>query len=203
MKEKWDHVYFGDKGVLFSQLSSVFSDELSVVIKKIRKKYFLLKIGKKSVEGIVGSKKILILCYGNICRSPFAEHFLKNILDDSSYDIKSTGFHKSVGRSSPEYYQCVCDEFGINLEGHKSSLISSDIAGWADVILLMDFYNYELADKFLSPNDLKKCYFLGGFSSDTIEVLDPYGLKKNEIFEIVNHMKKSILAFAKILQGRV
>lgn len=200
-KERWDHASFSDWKVLFSQITTIIRNESSTIINKIRKNYLLNKMRRKQVNVISKSKRILVLCYGNICRSPFVEYSLKHKLDSSIYDVKSSGFHESVNRSSPEYYQNICNDFDIDLKSHKSSLVNSDLADWADIIILMDYKNHELAFEKLSSSNFSKCYFLGGFSSGAIEIRDPYDLNNNEIIEIVGEMEKSTLAFVNILQG--
>ena len=203
LKEKWDHVYFNDKSVLINQLILVVRGEISIAINKVRKKIILSKMKRKNNKRIKVSKKILILCYGNICRSPFVEYLLRYTLQDSAYDIKSAGFHSSINRSSPEYYQHICNDFGISLDEHKSNLVDSELADWADAIILMDYNNYELAKINFTPANFDKCFFLGSFSSGLIEILDPYGLNNKEISGIVEGMQESTLAFARELQGQV
>jgi len=194
-RERWDHAYYFDRGVLLKQLYSIFYNETSVLKNKIKKIFLLKKMKVKSGGEIVGVKNILVLCYGNICRSPFVEYSLKEALKDSGCVVKSAGFHTAINRASPEYYQKICNDFEINLEDHKSNLVDAKVADWADIILLMDFKNYELASDYLSSSNLKKCYLLGGFSDGDIEIMDPYGMESKKILEIVTKIKKSTLAF--------
>jgi protein-tyrosine phosphatase len=50
-------------------------------------------------------KNILIVCVGNICRSPMAEYLLQKMTNKQSMDIKvtSAGLGALVGHSADEY----------------------------------------------------------------------------------------------------
>ncbi|PHR95611.1 MAG: hypothetical protein COA78_29885 [Blastopirellula sp.] len=197
-KEKWDHFDLRDLGVFKKQISMIVRKEINTINNKLYKKYILFKY--RFIKDIPKANKILVLCYGNICRSPFVEHSLISSFNNDAYEVKSAGFHENINRNSPDYYQDICRGEGIDLENHKSVLVNSDLANWADLILLMDYKNYECAKSKLSPPNLKKCYFLGGDEKGDIEILDPYGKSSKEILAIVLQMKKSVSGFvSKIL----
>lgn len=84
---------------------------------------------------------ILVLCLGNICRSPYAEHRLRTELSRAglpSIDIDSAGFIRP-GRPSPELARRVAAGRGVDLEDHRSRVLEADAEapGPADLVLVM------------------------------------------------------------------
>ena len=87
--------------------------------------------------------KILMVCLGNICRSPLAEGILAhktqhlNIIVDSA---GTAGYH--VGKL-PDYRSIeIADKYNINLRNQKARQFSRDDFDEFDVIYAMDTNNY-------------------------------------------------------------
>jgi len=198
-REKWDHVYLNDIHVFTNQIKIICKKEFVTLKNKINKLLVLRKYKRKGMFELPVSKNILVLCYGNICRSPFVEHLLQSTLSVSNYEVKSSGFHKNVNRTSPASYRELCNLEGVDLMGHTSSSVDSELADWADIILLMDYKNYEFVLSELDLSVLKKCYFLGSFSTGDVEILDPYGKKDGDVLKILNQMKRSVFSFKRKL----
>jgi protein-tyrosine-phosphatase/predicted ATP-grasp superfamily ATP-dependent carboligase len=198
-KEKWDHVYFNDLNVFLSQIKIILNKEFITLKNKIKKSLVLSKFKRKGMLELPEAKNILVLCYGNICRSPFVEHLLLSTLAGTSYEVRSSGFHKNVNRTSPASYRELCNAEGVDLIDHTSSSVDAKLAGWADIILLMDYKNYELVLSDLDSSVLKKCYFLGSFSKGDVEISDPYGKEDGEVLKVLGQMKRSVINFGKIL----
>jgi protein-tyrosine phosphatase len=79
---------------------------------------------------------ILVICIGNICRSPMAEGLFKRALPDCT--IVSAGLGALVGQSAdPIAIQLMADE-GVNISAHIAQQISPAMVSRAEVILVMD-----------------------------------------------------------------
>jgi len=80
---------------------------------------------------------ILILCSGNICRSPFAEGCLRQT---HGYErVKSVGVHFQENRLTPsDIQQIAMEDHGVDLSGHKSRCLDEGLIEWADIVLVMD-----------------------------------------------------------------
>jgi len=87
------------------------------------------------------TKNILFVCFGNICRSPFAEGLFtklaaqteqKNLLADSA------GLFALPGNSVTSLAQRVAVEHDVDLSGHKAKLVSKALVKWSDLILVME-----------------------------------------------------------------
>ncbi len=83
-------------------------------------------------------RSILVLCYGNICRSPYAAERLRVLLGTASgsTSVVSAGFHKS-GRPPPDTALAVASERGVGMSGHRSRLVDMDMLRESDLVLVV------------------------------------------------------------------
>lgn len=118
---------------------------------------------------------ILVLCYGNIYRSPFVEYYLKHITPQAlKLNIKSAGFHDKTGRSSADDYVDYCMNWGVDLSTHRSNLVSKELLDWAEIIIIMDGHNYKMLTQNYA-DVARKIIWLGSVSTKTPTVIaDPY-----------------------------
>lgn len=117
------------------------------------------------------SKTIAVCCHGNICRSPFAAQ----LLESSGRTILSRGFLPLPGRRSPRNAVTAAAAFGVDLEPHRSAVLTLDEARSVDMILLFDRQNW-LSLRALDPSLLARAAFLGAADpSGPLEISDPYG----------------------------
>ena len=145
-------------------------------------------------------KTILVMCYGNIYRSPFVSYYLQSLLSDElPFKVQSAGFHEKEGRlSEPEHVQ-YCKKWNIDLSTHRSRKVTEDLFDWADIIIIMDGHNYNMA-KIMAPSISAKLIWLGGLSNRTPnEISDPYGLANKEQAIIVNQLADATLELSKTL----
>lgn len=81
---------------------------------------------------------ILVLCDGNICRSPFAEALLMLELGtDSGAEVTSAGFI-GPGRETPPEGVETAHRMGVDLTGHVSRSVNRSMLRDADLIVVMD-----------------------------------------------------------------
>ena len=82
-------------------------------------------------------RSMLVVCYGNICRSPMAAALFRRALAGTGIEIGSAGFI-GPGRGSPPEAVAVAAGAGVDLSGHRSRLLTPDLVRWADLIVVMD-----------------------------------------------------------------
>lgn len=80
-------------------------------------------------------KSILVVCYGNICRSPYLAAVLSAALPDVA--VSSAGF-VGAGRTVPEHSHTIAARRRLDLRAHRSRILSRDIAASADLVIVMD-----------------------------------------------------------------
>lgn len=79
---------------------------------------------------------ILVVCVGNICRSPLGERVLASLLPDCV--VTSAGIGAVVGAEADETATEVARAHGISLDGHVARQFTAEIGSRADLILVME-----------------------------------------------------------------
>lgn len=82
-------------------------------------------------------KNILVVCTGNICRSPTGEYLLKKALGPD-FNVMSAGLGALVDHPAHETSQKIALEHGVDMSAHRARQINLDIVKWADLILTME-----------------------------------------------------------------
>jgi len=87
-------------------------------------------------------KRITIVCTGNVCRSPMAEHLLRHALQahpelDERLLVRSAGISAMAGAPPSSNAVRALQKVGLNLEPHRSQPLSSDILEETDLVLGM------------------------------------------------------------------
>ncbi len=86
---------------------------------------------------------IVFVCKGNVCRSAFAEHRLKDLLNQDAVNIDSCGMDVDQGNLPPRDSVTVAAEFSCSLAGRRAKgLAECDIEG-TDLILAMEYWQYK------------------------------------------------------------
>lgn len=85
-------------------------------------------------------RSILVVCVGNICRSPAGERLLAARLAELGADtvVSSAGIAALVGHAADETTQAVAQERGISLDGHVARQFTHALGQAADLILVME-----------------------------------------------------------------
>lgn len=117
---------------------------------------------------------ILVLCTGNICRSPIVEAVIANgLAADSEKHVWSAGIGALVGRGAHSNSKAVSSAHGVDLDSHVAQQLNTVMVDKADVILVMDdgHLSYMRAKY---PQASGKTFLLGRWS-DNAQVPDPIG----------------------------
>ena len=78
---------------------------------------------------------ILVVCVGNICRSPMAEFFLKQSYP--KLNIESAGLSAMVGHSADNKAIACMDALNIDMRSHIARQINAELIKKADLVLVM------------------------------------------------------------------
>ncbi|MDF1678698.1 MAG: low molecular weight phosphotyrosine protein phosphatase [Legionellaceae bacterium] len=84
-------------------------------------------------------KHVLIICVGNICRSPIAEALLHNLVSANYPDVSvsSAGLGALVGHPADPISQELMQLRGIDLSGHVARQLSPELVFESELILTM------------------------------------------------------------------
>ncbi|MCS2154947.1 low molecular weight protein-tyrosine-phosphatase Wzb [Scandinavium goeteborgense] len=127
--------------------------------------------------------KILVVCVGNICRSPTGERLLKNYLP--SLDVESAGLGALVGKGADDSAASVAAIHNISLDGHCARQISGKMCREYDLILTME--KRHIARLCEIAPEMRGKVMLFGHWDDEREIPDPYR-KSRDAFEAVYHL---------------
>ena len=116
--------------------------------------------------------KILFVCLGNICRSPFAEA----LADDRGLSADSVGFI-GPGRNPPHEAIDASSRLGIYHGDHVSREILREDVEAADLIVVFDRFNVQRV-RSAFPSALSKTMWLGDLDPEWTgkrAIIDPWG----------------------------
>ena len=83
-------------------------------------------------------KNILVLCTGNVCRSPTAAFLLRRELAGVDCSIRSAGIAAVLNSSAEELAQKVALEHGLDISSHRSCQVTMNMLQWADLVLVIE-----------------------------------------------------------------
>tara|TARA_R110000868_G_scaffold186282_4_gene428687 strand:- start:1178 stop:1633 length:456 start_codon:yes stop_codon:yes gene_type:complete len=121
--------------------------------------------------------KILMVCLGNICRSPLAEGILKNKLNNDLFFIDSAGtggYH--IGNKPDHRSIAVAKKYGIDISQQRCRKFKIEDFTIFDLIYVMDQNNFnDIIHLTKEKNQLNKVkLLLNEANLNTTEVPDPY-----------------------------
>ncbi len=80
---------------------------------------------------------ILFVCYGNICRSPIAEHLARQRKLTTGL-IDSAGVNPTIARPTAEAVAVMKEEYGIDISGHRPKGLEEVALEMFDYIVAAD-----------------------------------------------------------------
>lgn len=136
-------------------------------------------------------KKVMMLCLGNICRSPLAEGVFKHCVESSKYagmiEVASAGTGSwHVGDRPNATSIEVAAENGVDITAQRARQLSRFDLNEFDLILGMDRNNLEDLNA-LGSGKAQTDYFMNYAGFKGIDVPDPWG-QSIEAFEEVYEM---------------
>jgi protein-tyrosine phosphatase len=135
--------------------------------------------------------KILMVCLGNICRSPLAEGLLASKLPKEKFTVDSAGtgnYH--IGKQPDQRSIFTAQKNGLDITYQKARQFSPDDFDYFDYIYVMDSSNYDdVIELAKNENHKNKVEMILNylFPGENVDVPDPYyGLQNG--FDMVYEM---------------
>lgn len=149
--------------------------------------------------------KVLMVCLGNICRSPLAEGILKSKTDSRFVLVDSAGtagYH--IGNNPDQRSIAVAKKYGIDISGQRCRKFSYIDFAQFDIIYAMDLSNYnDIMALTNDKNEIEKVKLLleeGG--SSVKEVPDPYYGGADGFEEVYNLINEACSVIAEKLNSK-
>lgn len=122
---------------------------------------------------------VLMVCTGNICRSPMAAGLASHLLPERLRDrvqITSAGVSALQDHPAEPNAIAAMSEIGIDISSHRARQITRRLVGVVDLILTMEVMQREIVRDLLLP-EKEKVRLLTDFCPHSREpdIKDPYG----------------------------
>lgn len=127
---------------------------------------------------MIHCKAILVVCTGNVCRSPMAAGLLRHRLSTvglaDDYEVRSVGTWAVAGSMATAHACQAMAERGIDITPHRARDITARDVAEADLILVMTTAHREaIVAEFQDAHS--KTYLLSEMIDKSYEIADPYG----------------------------
>ena len=139
--------------------------------------------------------KILVVCVGNICRSPTAEYLFKSLLSDK--EIASAGVGALVGKPADKTAFSVANEHGVDMSEHTAQQLTSELCREFDLILVMEQGHINAVTN-IAPEARGKTMLLSQWL-DKQDIPDPYRQSKEAFDYAFDLIERSVRAWSKKL----
>ncbi len=119
-------------------------------------------------------ERILVVCTGNICRSPMAAALLGHNLasHNPAVEVQSAGLAALVGYPADPLAQDLMRDRGIDLSNHRAQQLTPAMVMDADVVLAMETVQVKMVESML-PGARGRVHRLG--KAGAFDVADHYG----------------------------
>ena len=135
-------------------------------------------------------RHILVVCVGNICRSPMAEALLKRELrEQDGFTVESAGLGALVGYPASEFSIELMDELGVDITAHRARQIHPDLVREADLVLVMESGHKRAIDD-ADATARGKVYRLGEWQDKDID--DPYRQPKAAFADALEDIREGV-----------
>lgn len=144
--------------------------------------------------------KILMVCLGNICRSPLAEGILQDKLDPTQFSVSSAGTGSwHVGNPPDPRSIDIAQKRGLDISRQTAQQFKASFFDEFDLIYAMDQSNFsDLKALAKTPEQLDKLSLLldAIFPGEGVDVPDPYYGGASGFSEVYDLIDRACIAIA-------
>lgn len=133
--------------------------------------------------------KVLIVCVGNVCRSPMAAALLRHRVA-KRLQITSAGVQAQHGAHMDADAKAVLKQHKVKSGDHRACQVTPDLLHWADLVLLMEHEQLNRVIN-LAPEVRGKAFLIGKWQND-LQIADPYRRQKNAFQQTYTHLSRCV-----------
>lgn len=134
--------------------------------------------------------QILVVCTGNICRSPAGAALLQARLNErglEDWSVASAGTWAQQKRGASQYSVEIMAEHGLDISTHQAEMLEHTHMKKSDLVLCMESGHAD-ALKAEFPIYAKKVYLISEMVERDYSISDPYGQSKEAYYRMVNDL---------------
>ncbi|WP_408321154.1 arsenate reductase/protein-tyrosine-phosphatase family protein [Paraburkholderia nemoris] len=139
---------------------------------------------------------VLMVCHGNLCRSPMAAALLQQRVE--GLRVCSAGLAAEVGQPAATEAVAVLSEMGIDIQAHRATQLTQQLANDAELILTMTAAQTRSLQS-LYPLMRGRIFSIRGF--DDADIDDPMGLPISAFRVCLEALKDGIDYWARRLKN--
>ena len=142
-------------------------------------------------------KNILVVCLGNVCRSPVAEFLFRRDLGERDIRVSSAGLGALVGRPMDENAIELLKEEGIDASEHRARQLEPSMLRDADLILTMERRHLNSVVR-MAPEVSGKVFMFGKWH-DGDDVPDPYRHSRRVFEQVHDSIERGVSSWLRYL----
>lgn len=136
--------------------------------------------------------KVLVVCLGNICRSPVAEALLNQYFQEHGIDAFATsaGIEAMLGDEADDRAKSFAKLYGqIDLQSHRGKQLTASMMQENDLVFVMELEQKKYLQA-LYPFAAGKIECLGRWKN--MDILDPYRASPAVFRDVMNDIQQNI-----------
>lgn len=152
---------------------------------------------------------ILVVCTGNICRSPMGERLLAHALQKEAEPLKnlkvaSAGTHAASGQAASYHSVKALDKVGIDLTDHQSQPVDEDLLKRSVAVFCMSQSHRDILTT-LYPEYADRFHLYREFMErpERSDIIDPFGLNASAYENSLDNMVEAVPSLLNWLRKNV
>jgi protein-tyrosine phosphatase len=130
---------------------------------------------------------ILVVCIGNICRSPMAAALLSRALPGMA--VHSAGLGAMIGAPADPISTALMAAAGLDIAAHRAQQINTPLVTYAELVLVMDRQQKQEVHR-RYPTSAGKVFCLG--EHDGVDIPDPYRQPRSSFEHALRLIEQSV-----------